>query len=453
MMEMLIRMLRQIRDLLFHQRQTQRQTPKLSALLGTDEALLRFCSIVNWAILIGFILSVSFIWVGWAGPWAMFVIGLVLLPIACWLFYLGFGKVRHKTVRVVEVLGRKILSTYRNDGPCFLTPFLENPVADVSLQKRQWRIFTKDDPEAKTQEMRNSKITISEAYVFVEPILDDDGNVHPEFVYEMVYAYQDIPEVGSVKVQGKGEPAIKKVVCDLSETTIRAICATYFLDEALSGGKIGFNLLGRIKVAAKILLAGHAGDIDIEQEGITAEELNILKQQARGLDEEESASVVHAAVHIRKVEAELEDVHLKFSRVSFAITNFELSKEAARARDLLHTREKEAESADFVARKRGTEIAGTLVHSLAVMYNKEPEEIQQELADPDSEMRGPALKLLQEMMPQQMSLEGKALKHIKVNGAEAFVAELASLFGGAKVVASKKSSLKKDSSDEYKDDD
>jgi len=444
MIEMLKQLIRRLLRRLF----SQRRLPTIGALLRTDDTLLRFCKIVNWAIVVGAVLSVLFIWVGYGGPWWMFAVGIILLAVVIWLFRLGFDIVHHRVIRVVEVLGKNIEGRYREEGPCFLTPFLEDPVADVSLQKRQWRLFTKDDPEAKTQEMRNSKITISEAYALVQPILDNAGDVNPDFAHQMVYAYKDIPEV-----KGVGESAVQRVICDLSETTIRAICATYFLDEALSGGKIGFNILGRIRVAAKILTK-QDDDIDIEKEGITAEELDVLKRRAEELTLEEAESIVHAAAHIRSIEGELATVHLEFSRVAFAITNFELSPTAATARDLLHTREKEAEAAEFVAKKRGIQLTGTLVHALAEMYGKEPEEIRKELADPDSEIRGPALELLREMMPQQMSLEGKALQHIKVDGAEAFLVELASLFGGTKVVASEKnSSSKKDPSKKEKEED
>jgi len=75
----------------------------------------------------------------------------------------------------------------------------------------------------------------------------------------------------------------------------------------------------------------------------------------------------------------------------------------------------EAEAADFEAKQRAKETIGAIIRMLSEAYGLEAKEIQDRILASD-QLRNQFLKLIQDLIKRQMSLNGKALTDIRIEG-------------------------------------
>lgn len=122
-----------------------------------------------------------------------------------------------------------------------------------------------------------------------------------------------------------------------------------------------------------------------------------------------------------------------FTIKRIVIEDFELDAAVIRAREEVLTQQREAVAARHEAEKLAWRTGGVLLGLLALSSGKEIGVIQQEL-DGDKDAQRRFLELAQEFAARQMSIAGKALTHVKVDGAGGLEQGIISLLTAVRAV-------------------
>lgn len=118
---------------------------------------------------------------------------------------------------------------------------------------------------------------------------------------------------------------------------------------------------------------------------------------------------------VERITGALDLIGFGLDRVT--IMDFDLDAPLLRARGAVQIRKREAEAAEYVRDRRAIETIGTLIQMAAKATGKTAKEVQAEIvASP--ELRERLRAFGEDLVTRQMSIDGKALTDIRVNGAD-----------------------------------
>jgi len=288
-----------------------------------------------------------------SGKW---ILGGILwgTPSLIFIFFglIGLNVIHQEERMVVELFGR--FYKIKKPGLRWVCPFIMSKRAVVSIWEQ----------------------TLS---LFKAPIKIDfkDGSAVPKGVT----AFIKIKNPGTpYKLEGEDRPAPgvfraiyyvndwRMKATELLENAVRSYLATLTIDEALIEKRGGYDLLT----------------------------VNRIPKSEKG-----------------KIKEALERWGLDLIRIT--VTDFDLDPTLVKARGDLQIRKRAADVADWEKIIRAKKTVGALIEMVAVSTGKKPEEIQKEISE-DSAKEKEFIKFSQELITRQMSIDGKSLTDLRVEG-------------------------------------
>lgn len=191
----------------------------------------------------------------------------------------------------------------------------------------------------------------------------------------------------------------RKRTTELLENAVRSYLATLTIDEALTRQRGGYDLLGANRIPS---------------------------------------------TEKNKIKKALERWGLDLLRVT--VTDFDLEPDLVKARGEVHKRKRAVEAAEQERKVRAFETTGALIQMIAESTGKSPEEIQQEI-NSDPELKKSFMSFSEELITRQMSIDGKALTDIRIQGG-GDIQGLLTLIAAAKAIPASKKESKKESKEE-----
>ncbi|OHA68983.1 MAG: hypothetical protein A3J68_00555 [Candidatus Wildermuthbacteria bacterium RIFCSPHIGHO2_02_FULL_48_16] len=123
-----------------------------------------------------------------------------------------------------------------------------------------------------------------------------------------------------------------------------------------------------------------------------------------------------------------------FTLIRIVIEDFALDDTVVKAREEVLTQQRQAAAAEHEATKTAWKTGGVLLGLVAMSTGKTTKEVQQELSG-DPALKQRFLELAQEFATRQMSIEGKALTHVRVDGSGGLEQSLITILAAVRGVA------------------
>ncbi len=116
---------------------------------------------------------------------------------------------------------------------------------------------------------------------------------------------------------------------------------------------------------------------------------------------------------VERIQSALDGWGFEFMRVT--VEDFELDPEIIKARGEVQKSQREAEAAEFKKKEMARETIGAFVQMIAEATGKKFEDVQKEIAS-NKKMREKLLKFAEDLIVRRMSIDGKALRDVRVSG-------------------------------------
>ncbi len=282
------------------------------------------------------------------------------------IFFVFFGlkglKVIHEEERaVVEFFGK--FYNIKKPGLVWVCPVVEKIRKTISIWEQSLELFKnpiKIDFQDGSAAPKGVKGFIrvrkpDTEYLSEEEIKEGKGDEKAQTgVYRIVYYINDY----------------KDKVIEILENAVRSYLATLTIDQALPERRGGYDLLTENRIP-----------------------------------EEEKARMKNT----------LEGWGLDLLRIT--VTDFDLGPKIVEARDEVQKKLRQTEVAEYEKIIRAKETVGSLIQMLAESTGKEYEEIQKEV-ESNTELKNTIQSFSKELITRRMSIDGKALTDIRVDGAQ-----------------------------------